>query len=56
VLRDLLEEIRKEEKVDTWTEVLKDLHFYPDLHGSHPWLSFLHHQRPDDTYQATVLP
>ena len=34
VLRDLLEEIKKEEGAESWTEMLKDMHFYPDLHGN----------------------
>ena len=33
VLRDTLEEIRTKEGADSWTQMLKDLHFYPDLHG-----------------------
>ncbi|KAA1465926.1 Pentulose kinase [Dentipellis sp. KUC8613] len=34
VLADTLEEIRKREGAETWTEVLKFMHFYPDLHGN----------------------
>ncbi|VDB86784.1 unnamed protein product [Peniophora sp. CBMAI 1063] len=34
VLRDTLEEIRTKEGADSWTQMLKDLHFYPDLHGN----------------------
>ncbi|KAI0319179.1 Pentulose kinase [Amylostereum chailletii] len=34
VLRDTLEEIKKEEGAASWTEMLKDMHFYPDLHGN----------------------
>ena len=36
VLRDTLEEIRVKEGADSWTQMLKDLHFYPDLHGTPP--------------------
>jgi ribulose kinase len=33
VLRDILEGMREEKKKESVTEVTKDLHFYPDLHG-----------------------
>lgn len=33
VLHDELEKLRAEEKVDSFTELTKDMHFYPDLHG-----------------------
>jgi ribulose kinase len=33
VLRDVLEQTRKERGLENVTEVTKDLHFYPDLHG-----------------------
>lgn len=36
VLRDTLEEIRKAEGAESFTEVIKDIHFYPDLHGQSP--------------------
>ncbi|KAH9894101.1 Pentulose kinase [Cubamyces lactineus] len=34
VLQAELEKLRVEEKVDNLTELTKDLHFYPDLHGN----------------------
>ncbi|KAF8904258.1 FGGY family of carbohydrate kinase [Mucidula mucida] len=34
VLQDLLEELKAREKVDSLTELTKDLHLYPDLHGN----------------------
>ena len=33
VLHDELEKLRIEEKVDSYTELTKDMHLYPDLHG-----------------------
>ena len=33
VLHDELERLREEAKAETLTELTKDLHFYPDLHG-----------------------
>lgn len=33
VLNDKLEELKKEEGVSSRTELTKDMHFYPDLHG-----------------------
>jgi FGGY-family pentulose kinase len=34
VLLDVLEKLRCENNVDTYTELTKDLHFYPDFHGN----------------------
>ena len=34
VLLDELEKIRKEEGAESLTEVTKDMHMYPDLHGA----------------------
>lgn len=34
VLLDELEKIRKEEGAESLTEVTKDMHMYPDLHGT----------------------
>ncbi|KAH8074935.1 hypothetical protein BXZ70DRAFT_1056364 [Cristinia sonorae] len=34
VLHDELEKLRVQEKVDSFTELTKDMHFYPDLHGN----------------------
>ncbi|KAJ7499352.1 FGGY family of carbohydrate kinase [Mycena latifolia] len=34
VLQDLLEKLRAEEKVASFTELMKDVHMYPDLHGN----------------------
>ncbi|KAH9950160.1 Pentulose kinase [Amylocystis lapponica] len=34
VLHDELEKLRIEAGVDSWTELTKDMHFYPDLHGN----------------------
>ncbi|EMD31835.1 hypothetical protein CERSUDRAFT_109209 [Gelatoporia subvermispora B] len=34
VLHDELERLKSERKADSWTELLKDMHFYPDLHGN----------------------
>ncbi|KAH9843764.1 uncharacterized protein C8Q71DRAFT_729989 [Rhodofomes roseus] len=34
VLANQLNELCKEEGVATWTELTKDMHFYPDLHGN----------------------
>ncbi|KIY67282.1 Pentulose kinase [Cylindrobasidium torrendii FP15055 ss-10] len=34
VLQELLEELRVRDKVESLTELTKDLHFYPDLHGN----------------------
>lgn len=34
VLNDKLEELQKEEGVSSRTELTKDMHFYPDLHGA----------------------
>ncbi|KAG5645270.1 hypothetical protein DXG03_006572 [Asterophora parasitica] len=34
VLQELLEKLRVEHKVDTLTELTKDLHIYPDFHGN----------------------
>ncbi|OCH85450.1 hypothetical protein OBBRIDRAFT_838957 [Obba rivulosa] len=33
VLHDELERLSAERHADSWTELLKDMHFYPDLHG-----------------------
>lgn len=33
VLRETMDKICVAEGKDTWTEGLKDMHFYPDLHG-----------------------
>ena len=33
VLDDLLESLRIENGVESYTELVKDMHFYPDLHG-----------------------
>jgi hypothetical protein len=33
VLHDQLVKIQKEEGFETFTEVIKDMHMYPDLHG-----------------------
>ena len=33
VLHDELEKLRKENGAESLTELTKDLHFYPDLHG-----------------------
>ena len=35
VLADELERLRKEKKAESLTELTKDIHFYPDLHGQH---------------------
>ncbi|KAJ7477167.1 hypothetical protein B0H11DRAFT_2030012 [Mycena galericulata] len=34
VLQDLLEKLRVEEQVDSFTELMKDVHLYPDFHGN----------------------
>ena len=34
VLHDELERLREEKKAENLTELTKDLHFYPDLHGT----------------------
>ncbi|KAJ6627391.1 FGGY family of carbohydrate kinase [Mycena sp. CBHHK59/15] len=34
VLQDLLEKLRAEEEVDSLTEMMKDVHMYPDFHGN----------------------
>ncbi|KAI0922037.1 hypothetical protein AcW1_004143 [Taiwanofungus camphoratus] len=34
VLHDELEKLCLEAKVESWTELTKDMHFYPDLHGN----------------------
>ncbi|KAG0700075.1 hypothetical protein DFH29DRAFT_990548 [Suillus ampliporus] len=34
VLLDVLEKLRHENHVDTYTELTKDVHFYPDFHGN----------------------
>ncbi|KAJ7179530.1 FGGY family of carbohydrate kinase [Mycena filopes] len=34
VLHDLLEKLRDEEKVASFTELMKDVHMYPDFHGN----------------------
>ncbi|OAX39251.1 Pentulose kinase [Rhizopogon vinicolor AM-OR11-026] len=34
VLLDILERLRHEDHVDTYTELTKDIHFYPDFHGN----------------------
>ncbi|KAI0069267.1 Pentulose kinase [Artomyces pyxidatus] len=34
VLREVMEEIRKAEGAESWAEVLKEMHLYPDLHGN----------------------
>ncbi|OCH84587.1 Pentulose kinase [Obba rivulosa] len=34
VLHDELERLRAERHADSWTELLKNIHFYPDLHGN----------------------
>jgi len=41
VLHDILEEIRVHDGVETFTEVTKDVHFYPDLHGKFYWLYYV---------------
>ena len=33
VLQELLEKRRVEKKAESLTELTKDMHFYPDLHG-----------------------
>lgn len=33
VLHELLEKLRVDKHVDNLTELCKDMHFYPDLHG-----------------------
>jgi ribulose kinase len=33
VLLDVLEKLRHENHVDTYTELTKHIHFYPDFHG-----------------------
>lgn len=34
MLQELLETLRKKEGVESLTELTRDLHFYPDLHGN----------------------
>ena len=34
MLHDELERLRVEEGVDSFTELTKDMHLYPDLHGN----------------------
>ena len=34
VLHDELEKLRVEEGAESYTELTKDMHFYPDLHGN----------------------
>ncbi|KAJ7762793.1 FGGY family of carbohydrate kinase [Mycena maculata] len=34
VLQDLLDKLREEEKVASFTEMMKDVHLYPDFHGN----------------------
>lgn len=34
VLRETMDEIRDAEGAESWTEALKEMHFYPDLHGN----------------------
>jgi hypothetical protein len=34
VLLDVLEKLRHENHVDTYTELTKHIHFYPDFHGA----------------------
>ncbi|KAH8829742.1 Pentulose kinase [Flagelloscypha sp. PMI_526] len=34
VLSDILEKLQKEEGASSFTELTKDIHFYPDLHGN----------------------
>ncbi|KAJ8585422.1 Pentulose kinase [Rhizopogon salebrosus TDB-379] len=34
VLLDILEKLRLENHVETYTELMKDVHFYPDFHGN----------------------
>jgi hypothetical protein len=41
VLLDVLEKLRCENNVDTYTELTKDLHFYPDFHGEISYTSIL---------------
>lgn len=45
VLQELLEQRRVEKKAESLTELTKDMHFYPDLHGRQfrkkEWLSYL---------------
>ena len=38
VLHDELAKLRKENGAESFTELTKDMHFYPDLHGTHPFL------------------
>ena len=33
VLHDELEKLRQEAQVESFTELTKDMHMYPDLHG-----------------------
>ena len=35
VLHDELEKLRQEAQVESFTELTKDMHMYPDLHGTH---------------------
>lgn len=42
VLANELERQRKEKKFETLTELTKDMHLYPDLHGE--WVGFPHIQ------------
>lgn len=34
VLLEVLEKLRQEKQVDSFTELTKDIHFYPDFHGT----------------------
>ncbi len=40
VLHDELERLRSEVKAENLTELTKDLHFYPDLHGEYRIISY----------------
>lgn len=42
VLAEELERLRGEAKAENWTELTKDIHFYPDLHGKPGISLFLH--------------
>jgi hypothetical protein len=39
VLHDELEKLRQEAQVESFTELTKDMHMYPDLHGMFPTCS-----------------
>ena len=40
VLHDELEKLKKEKNVESFTELTKDMHFYPDLHGTQNFFFF----------------